>query len=88
LSEAEFKLNPKKRALQFRFDPSEFMPRSSKRSKVSLTNPDLDSFKNILISVSDDFSIKLWDVNGGDLLKTLEGHQDAVKCVELCRLIE
>jgi len=39
-----------------------------------------------IISVSDDQTIKIWNVKTGDCLKTLEGHKDSVLCIKiLCK---
>ena len=36
---------------------------------------------NLIISVSDDKTIRIWDINTGDCLKVLEGHTDWVRNV-------
>ena len=38
---------------------------------------------NIIISGSDDETIKIWDINSGKCIKTLEGHTDWVKSVAI-----
>lgn len=35
-----------------------------------------------LISGSDDYLIKVWDLESGECLKTLKGHEDSVTCFE------
>lgn len=40
---------------------------------------------NLIISVSTDKTIKIWDINTGTCLKTLEGHNDCVTSVYLVK---
>lgn len=38
--------------------------------------------KNRIVSGSDDYSIKIWNLDTGECLKTLRGHEDSVKLYE------
>ena len=39
--------------------------------------------KNRIVSGSDDYMIKIWNLDTGECLKTLRGHEDSVTCFEL-----
>lgn len=40
---------------------------------------------NLLLTGSLDGSVKLWDIERGELVRNLEGFQDAVICLDVCR---
>lgn len=83
VTEALENTNSNKKAPEFRFEPSEFLPLSSQNSKFSSINLDLNKNISILISGSDDSTLKLWNLDTGKLINSFEGHQESVNCVEL-----
>jgi aspartate 1-decarboxylase len=47
----------------------------------SIASIEVDEKSNKMISASDDNTIKIWDLESGDCLKTLTDHQDWVNCI-------
>lgn len=44
----------------------------------------LTKHRGMIVSGSDDYMIKIWNVETGECLNTLRGHEDSVTCFELC----
>lgn len=67
-----------------RKDPAEWIPRPPERHSLSghrspITTVVFHPVYSVLVSASEDTSIKVWDYESGDFERTLKGHTDSVQ---------